>query len=201
MSGDEKVLKKSRPNQGINMKKKDSLQNGLRRLYERFVKIRGRPREIALGFALGLFIGMTPTMGIQMPIAVFIAAIFKWSKISAAFGVWITNPFTAPFVYGLTYIVGAKLLNLKAALTLPNDFSWDLLKELISNAPLILSALTVGGIIVGLPLAVAGYFLSYGAINQYQQKVKQKLAARKALVVHTKEKIKKKIHPKRMDKK
>ena len=195
------MLNKSRPNQGINIKKKDSLQHGLRRLYERFVKIRGRPREIALGFSLGLFIGMTPTMGIQMPIAVFIAAIFKWSKISAAFGVWITNPFTAPFVYGLTYIVGAKLLNLKAALTLPNDFSWDLLKELISNAPLILSALTVGGIIVGLPLAVAGYFLSYGAINQYQQKVKQKLAARKALVAHTREKIKKKIHPKRMDKK
>ena len=200
MSGDEKVLNKSRPNQGINIKKKDSLQNGFRRLYERFVKIRGRPREIALGFALGLFIGMTPTMGIQMPIAVFIAAIFKWSKISAAFGVWITNPFTAPFVYGLTYIVGAKLLNLKAALTLPNDFSWDLLKELISNAPLILSALTVGGIIVGLPLAVAGYFLSYGAINQYQQKVKQKFAARKELLVHTKENIKKKIHSKRMRK-
>jgi uncharacterized protein (DUF2062 family) len=40
-----------------------------------------------LGFAFGIFIGMTPTMGIQMPIAVFIAALIKWSKISAAFGV------------------------------------------------------------------------------------------------------------------
>jgi hypothetical protein len=26
---------------------------------------------------------MTPTMGFQMPIAVFFAALFKWSKISA----------------------------------------------------------------------------------------------------------------------
>ena len=72
-------------------KKKDNLQNLLRRVYDRFVKVKGEPREIALGFGLGIFIGMTPTMGIQMPIAVFFAALFKWSKISAAFGVLITN--------------------------------------------------------------------------------------------------------------
>lgn len=188
----------SRPDRGIRINKQGNLRKFLRRLYERFVKIRGRPREIALGFALGLFIGMSPTMGIQMPIAVFVAAIFQWSKISAAVGVWITNPFTAPFIYGLTYVVGARLLGLKASLTLPNNFSWDLLKELIANAPLIFGALAAGGIIIGLPLAVAGYFLSYGAVNKYQQKVKDQIAARKALLVHTKEKVKQKIHTKRM---
>lgn len=188
----------SRPDRGIRINKQGNLRKFLRRLYERFVKIRGRPREIALGFALGLFIGMSPTMGIQMPIAVFVAAIFQWSKISAAVGVWITNPFTAPFIYGLTYVVGARLLGLKASLTLPNNLSWDLLKELIANAPLIFGALAAGGIIIGLPLAVAGYFLSYGAVNKYQQKVKDQIAARKAFLVHTKEKVKQKIHTKRM---
>lgn len=188
----------SRPDRVIRINKQGNLRKFLRRLYERFVKIRGRPREIALGFALGLFIGMSPTMGIQMPIAVFFAAIFQWSKISAAVGVWITNPFTAPFIYGLTYVVGARLLGLKASLTLTNNFSWDLLKELIANAPLIFGALAAGGIIIGLPLAVAGYFLSYGAVNKYQQKVKDQIAARKALLVHTKEKVKQKIHTKRM---
>ena len=86
-------------------KKQDIPRNLLSRAYERFVRIRGRPREIALGFALCIFIGMLPTMGIQMPIAVFFAALLKWSKISPAFGVWITNPFTSPFIYGLTYMV------------------------------------------------------------------------------------------------
>jgi uncharacterized protein (DUF2062 family) len=74
---------KSRPKDEVKSQKKDNWQNLLRRAYERFVKIRGRPREIALGFALGVFIGMTPTIGIQMPIAVFFAALVKWSKISA----------------------------------------------------------------------------------------------------------------------
>ena len=165
----------------------------LRKIYERFVKIRGNPREIALGFALGIFIGMTPTMGIQMPIAVFIAALLKWSKISAAFGVWITNPVTSPFIYGFTYIVGAKLIGLKSILTVPADLNWSIVKEILINAPVIFGALTVGGIIVGLPLAVLSYYLSIAALNKYQQSIKDKMAGQKARLVITKERVKNKI--------
>ena len=174
-------------------KKKDNLLTIIRRVYERFVKIRGRPREIALGFALGIFIGMTPTMGIQMPIAIFFAAMLKWGKISAAFGVWITNPLTSPFIYGLTYIVGAKLLGLRATLNLPDDLTWSIVKEILKNAPAIFGALTVGGIIIGLPLAIISYYLSYAAVNKYQQGIKDKMAAQKARLVNTKERVKKKI--------
>ena len=176
------------------------MQNLLRRAYGRFVKIRGRPREIALGFALGVFIGMTPTMGIQMPIAIFFAALFKWSKISAAFGVWITNPFTSPFIYGITYIVGAKLLGLKASIALPQDFTWSIVREMLKNAPVIFGALTVGGILVGLPLAVLSYYLSFAAVNKYQQRVKEKVAAQKARLVNTKKKVKEKIRKRRVKK-
>jgi uncharacterized protein (DUF2062 family) len=180
--------------------KKENLQNLLRRVYERFVKIRGRPRDIALGFALGIFVGMTPTMGIQMPIAVFFAAIFKWSKISAVFGVWITNPFTSPFIYGLTYIVGARVLGLKATMALPQELTWGIVKEMLKNAPVIFGALTVGGVLVGLPLAVLGYYLSFAAVNKYHQRVKEKVAAQKARLVNTKEKVKKKIRQRPMKK-
>lgn len=173
--------------------KKDNRLNIICRIYERFVKIRGRPREIALGFALGIFIGMTPTMGVQMPIAVFFAAILKWSKISAAFGVWITNPITSPFIYGITYVVGAKLLGLKATLNLPDDLTWTIVKEILKNAPVIFGALTVGGIIIGLPLAILSYYLSYAAVNKYQQRIKDKMAVQKARLVITKESVKKRI--------
>ncbi|WP_316348434.1 DUF2062 domain-containing protein [Desulfuromonas acetoxidans] len=37
----------------------------------RFLRLRGQPDEIAKGFALGIFIGMTPTLGFQMILAVF----------------------------------------------------------------------------------------------------------------------------------
>jgi len=187
------LLDKSHSHKEIKRKKKDKLQNALRRVYVRFIKIRGRPKEIALGFALGIFIGMTPTMGIQMPVAIFFAAMLKGSKISAAFGVWITNPFTSPFIYGLTYVVGAKVLGLKTAMTLPNDFTWGIVKETLRNAPVIFGALTVGGILIGLPLAILSYFSSFAAVNKYQQSIKTKVAAQRARLANTKERVKKKI--------
>lgn len=159
----------------------------LRRVYERFIRIRGQPREIALGFALGIFIGMMPIMGIQMPIAAFFAAVLKWSKISAVFGVWITNPFSAPFIYGLTYIAGAAVLGSEATIALPENFTWSIVKDTLKNAPVIIGAMTAGGILIGLPLAVLSYFVSYAAVNKYQLSIRNKLAAQKTRLANARE--------------
>ena len=140
---------------------------------------------------------MTPTIGIQMPIAIFFAAMLKWSKISAAFGVLITNPFTSPFIYGLTYIVGARLLGLKAALNLPDELTWSIVKETLKNAPAIFYALTVGGVVIGLPLAVLCYYVSYAAVNKYQQRIKVKMDAQRVRLANTKERVKQKIRKRR----
>ena len=151
----------------------------LLRTYARFLKIRGNSREIALGFALGLFIAVTPTMGIQIPLAIFIAALFKWSKISAAVGVWLTNPLSAPFVYGLTYYIGAKILGLRTLRSLTGDIGLSTVIEALKKAPELLSAMTVGGILIGIPLAVVGYYLSYAAIEKYQNDLKVRMQQRK----------------------
>ena len=156
--------------------KRGSLNYSLKRAYERFLKIRGSPREIALGFALGLFIGMTPTIGFQMPIAVFFAALFKWNKISAAVAVWITNPLTAPLIYSFSYFVGAKMLGFKVAPKLLTGLDFPTLKEAGTK---ILLATTVGGVVVGIPLALLGYYLAFSAVQGYQTKLKHRVAAKK----------------------
>ena len=84
----------------------------IRKFYRRFIKIQDEPNKIALGFAFGLFVGMSPTLGIQTVIAVSLAALFRWNKISSALGVWISNPITAPFLYGITYLIGTKVLGI-----------------------------------------------------------------------------------------
>ncbi len=155
---------------------RESLNYSLKRAYERFLKIRGSPREIALGFALGLFIGMTPTIGFQMPIAIFVAALFRWNKISAALAVWITNPVTAPFIYSFSYFVGAKMLGFKIAPKLLTGLDFSTLKE--ASAKIFL-ATTVGGVVVGIPLALLGYYLALSAVQGYQTKLKHRVAARK----------------------
>jgi len=172
---------------------KQNLTGIIRRLYERFIMIRGEPREVALGFALGIFIGMTPTVGVQTPIAIFFAALFKWSKLSAAIGVWISNPFTVPIIYGVTYITGAKLLNLDPVFNMPLSPTWSTLKAMLQKAPRAFGAMTVGGAILGIPLAIFSYYLSYAAVDKYQKGVKAKLAG-------TKEKVKKKIEERKIHK-
>jgi uncharacterized protein (DUF2062 family) len=159
------------------------IYNVLKKTYERFLKIRGQPREIALGLALGLFIGMTPTMGFQIVIAIFFAALLKWNKISAAIGVWITNPFTAPFIYGMTYIVGMKLIGSRSSLRLPSPLNLESALKMLEKAPEIFLALTVGGIVLGLPLAILGYFIAYDLLEKYQEEIKKKVAKQKEKIV------------------
>ena len=164
----------------------------LKKVYERFLKIRGEPRDIALGFALGLFVGLSPTMGLQTPVAIFFAALLKWNKISAALGVWITNPLTAPIVYGITYFSGAKVLGLTRAYMPAENIGSTSLFKMLLKAPEIFWALIIGGLMIGIPLAVAGYYLSYSAVMRYQEKIKKKMAKRKERLAEKRKRRKKK---------
>jgi hypothetical protein len=187
------LVNRSKQKIAIKAVHKDSIFGIFRKVYKRFIRIRGNPREVALGFALGIFVGMTPTMGVQTPIAIFFAALCGWSKLSAAIGVWISNPLTAPVIYGVTYITGAKMMHLAPVFKLPLSPTWSTLKAMLMKAPQALGAMTVGGIVIGLPLAVLAYYLSYGAVEKYQKDVKEKLVRQKAKLAGTKEKVKKKV--------
>jgi uncharacterized protein len=151
----------------------------LKKAYSRFLKIRGEPREIALGFSLGLLVGMTPAMGFHTVIAVFFATVFKWNKISAALAVWITNPFTAPFIYSMTYITGAKAMGITRAYRLSDGLSSATFIDMIKKTPEIFGAMTIGGFIIGIPLSLAGYYFIYSAISKYQDDIKRKFVEQK----------------------
>lgn len=165
--------------------------------YNRFLKIRGNPKEIALGMALGVFVGMSPFMGLHMAIAIFLAALFKWNKFAAATGVWISNPITAPLLYGITYMVGAKVLGLGAGAGFPHKPNLDTLILLLGRAPEIIWILTVGGIVLGIPLTVIAYYVSLSAINKYREHIRETIAKEKALLAKTRENLTRKIKKKR----
>jgi hypothetical protein len=147
--------------------------------YERFVKIRGEPREIALGFALGIFVGMSPTMGFQTVIAVFFATLLKWNKIAAALTVWITNPFTAPIIYPITYYVGSVLMGIGNAHAIDMEMQPTSFLAMVQKTPDIIYALILGGIVLGAPLAVGGYYFAYRTVSKYRDDIRRKLAQKK----------------------
>lgn len=68
------------------------------------------PHSIALGTTIGMFIGMTPTVGIQM-ILVMVAALllgpfFRFNRVAALLTVYISNPLTMVPLYWMDYKVG-----------------------------------------------------------------------------------------------
>jgi uncharacterized protein (DUF2062 family) len=151
----------------------------VKKAYDRFLKIRGHPREIALGFALGLFVAMTPFLGLHTIVAVAVAALFKWNKISAAVSVWITNAVTIPIIYSITYLIGAGIMGLDKAINLKELNSLSAIGDLILQTPEIVWAMTVGGVVVGLPLAVIGYYVAFSITRRYQEEIKAKIARSK----------------------
>ncbi len=160
-------------------KKRRALLASVTKAYERFLKIRGHPREIALGFALGILIGMSPFMGLHTIVAVAVAALFKWNKISAALSVWITNAVTAPIIYSITYLVGARIMGIERAFQLKEINSLTAVHNLILKTPEIVWAMIVGGMVIGLPLATVGYWVVFSLTSRYQEEIKAKIAKSK----------------------
>jgi len=122
----------------------------------RFVRLRGLPEEIARGMALGIFVGMTPTMGLQMPIGLACAWLLKQNRIAAVLGVWVTNPATAPFIYGVEYEVGRRLLGMDYA-AFPDELTLESVAQMGWE---VVAPLWLGGILAGLLLAPVAYWVT-----------------------------------------
>ena len=151
----------------------------LKRFYNRFLKLRGSARQSALGMALGVFVGMTPFLGFHTALAVMLASLFKWSKITAAVGVLITNPLTAPFIYPLTYRLGAMLTGFSQPIQWSKLLEPGAVIDLMKNSPMIIIDMLVGGILIGLPLAIVIYFATHTVVSRAKKRIEMKRAQRK----------------------
>lgn len=69
----------------------------VKRLVARLKHLQGDPHRIALGMAVGVFIGVTPTFPFHTMLALAIATLMRGSPAAAAIGVWFGNPLTMPF--------------------------------------------------------------------------------------------------------
>ena len=141
-----------------------------RYFYNRFIRLHGSPQQIAWGAAVGFFVAMTPTMGFQMLLAVPVAAFFKINKVAAAATVWLTNPVTAPFVYGFNYMVGAKLLGYPLKAPFFSNPSWE---SLWHSSKSVFLSLTVGGTLTGIVVGIAGYFLTLGMVKAAREEARR----------------------------
>ena len=131
----------------------------------RFLRLRGTPDEIAKGFALGIFLGMTPTFGFQMAMAVFFALLLRENRLAALIGVWISNPFTAAFIYAAEYEIGRILLGMDRV-RLSIQFNFDTFKSLSWEVYL---PMWLGSLVLGTVCAVICYSLTLRLLPNLQR--------------------------------
>jgi uncharacterized protein (DUF2062 family) len=126
-----------------------------------FGELRGKPHEIALGMAIGVFIGITPTIPFHTLLAVSLAVFARGSKLAAALGVWVSNPLTIPLFYCGSYRIGQFVLGLPG-LRFPEEHSLLLMAKLGGE---IVGAMVLGGAILGIIPAVFAYVLTLRLVS------------------------------------
>ncbi len=106
--------------------------------------------ELAKGLVLGLFIGCTPTMGVQILLGGVAAFFFRVNIPITLLGTLISNPLTAPILYPMEYKLGVWLIGIPSAEQL-EGFSGALRNFVRYARPL-----WAGGFVVGALCGVLG---------------------------------------------
>lgn len=140
------------------------------------------PERVALGLALGIFVGFLPIMGIQMAVVSLFALPLRANLKAAIAGVWISNPVTfiplyyANYTFGLLFwpAEGTSKETFVEALEAASDFNWsaiwDSLTALFDMGTDILIPLWMGSAILGLVFGVPTYFVTKRAVSKYRER-------------------------------
>jgi uncharacterized protein (DUF2062 family) len=122
--------------------------------------------------AIGVCIGLTPTVPLHMLIAILIAFLLGRSKLAAALGCWVANPFMLPFIYILDYKVGHIITGVAGPSL---DFAAFSVSYLLDLGWDITYPLFVGGIVVGLLSLFPSYFITKRVVIFYREKRRKRL--------------------------
>lgn len=150
-----------------------TISRTIRYQWLKFKRLQGDPRKLAWGMALGVFIGMTPTVPFHTVLVLILAPSMGISPVTAYLGIWVMNPVTIAPLYLAAYKVGQILLFRGEPLTLPATFDVESTLQLLWRGGL---ALQAGGVIIAIPPAIVSYFLTLWAVQRYRQRQAQKAA-------------------------
>lgn len=153
-----------------------ALVKGRRVVIRNVLHVDDPPHRLALGVAIGLFVTFTPTIGFQSGLVIALAWMFGANKLVGLPLVWISNPATFIPIYYPCYrlgrwVLGGEPVSLrwwKELARAPESyieatrFYWKRLLEIIEP-------LTVGCLMVAIPIAGFGYVFTFQTIVKYRE--------------------------------
>lgn len=152
--------------------------------YLKFLRLQGDPHSLALGVAIGLFVGITPTIPLHTALIIILAWILRGNILAALIAATaISNPLTWLPQYYFSWRVGNWLL--------PGRLSWERIHGLLGlfasdagftqNLAILgqlgleaVAVMLVGGILLAIPFTCAGYLLSFKFFRALRKKRQEK---------------------------
>ena len=146
------------------------------------------PHRIALGAAVGLFVGCSPALGLHILIVFLMSMVVRINRAAALCLVWISNPLTFVPIFYNDYIVGKRMMQFifpervgtsQRAMELFSNLRdqgvrfeifnvefWNGLLEFLLHGSV---ELWLGSIFLGICAACAGYLVTYRIVVWYRK--------------------------------
>lgn len=160
-----------------NGRKGNRYHRSMKYLYLRFLRLRGHPHELALGMAFGVFAGSMPILPFQTALALFLALLFKGSKITALLGTWISNPLNWYFLYFYSYKIGSWMLGLPgtskvfhavmASIHQGEDL-WVVFNKIVGAGGIFMASFLLGGLVLAIVFSVPTYFVFFRLFEYFR---------------------------------
>lgn len=160
-----------------------SLRRTIRYYTLKFMRLRGNPKSLAKGTALGILIGISPTIPLHTIAIIGIALATRVSAVAGLIAAAVVcNPLTMVPQYYLCWVTGDFIF--------PDRLTWERIKEVLHDltsqsfmdsmhtlGSLSFDAILVmltGGFVIGIPAAIAGYYYSLRFFVKIHEKRRQK---------------------------
>lgn len=127
--------------------------------------VRDRPQHVAFSFSVGVFIGVSPLLGLHTVLGILVSYLFRLNKFVTLMGVFVTNPWTIIPIYTLGTWGGMKILGVEGSLA---GIHWGELSisSLLGELKGLFWPFVVGNFLLGTVGALVSYLLLYRLLRR-----------------------------------
>jgi uncharacterized protein len=149
-----------------------------RRWLDQLLHTHDTPTRTALAYALGVFFGFSPFLGLHTILGLVVAFAFNLNRVAVLLGVYSNLPWILPAYYTLATMLGAAVLGVDVPPGLLKDFrealtdaSWGEFRSLAKTLTPMLWAYALGSLIGAIAIAAVAYRASLTMIVAHRRHV------------------------------
>ena len=150
-----------------------------RRWFDQLLHTHDTPTRTALAYAVGVFFGFSPFLGLHTVLGLVVAFAFNLNRVAVLLGVYSNLPWILPAYYTLATMLGATLLGVDVPPGLLKDFrealsdaSWGEFRRLAQTLTPLMWSYALGSLIGAVAIAAVAYRASLTMIVAHRRHVK-----------------------------